>query len=126
MAQPGQQASLRDVLNYTPEQYFSPSELALIRSTFKNNPGLIKVLRKAFVPTVSDPELPIEEFGSDAFTAGRDYAAIPESEIKSIVVARQEAIKFIMGGLIKLRVIAQSEELTPEQKKEKARKDSTQ
>lgn len=115
MAEP-KRASLTDVLNYEPEQYFSEDELMLIRNTFRS-PVVINLLRKVFIPTISDPELPLEDFGNDMFLAGREYAQIPDGEIKSIVLARQDAIKFIMGALVKLKVIANTPDMTPEQKK---------
>lgn len=97
---------LADMRNYTPENYFSETEIALIQTIF-SNPEVIKVLRKILIPTISDPDLPIEQYSDDFMIAGtRDYAQIPESEIKSIVLARQEAIKFIAGGLIRIKIIA--------------------
>lgn len=116
MPDKGQRARLEDVLNYKPEHYFSDGELALIRNTFSGNPGLMKVLRKVLIPTIHDPELPIEQFGDDLFLVGRNYDQIPDGEIKSIVLARQDAIKFIAGALVKLQVIANTKELTPEQR----------
>ncbi len=102
-----QQAKLSDMLGYTAETYFSPEELALIQNTFKDK-RVISVLRKALLPSVGDPSLPIEEMGNDVWLTGRDYAGIPDAEIKSVVLARQEAIKFVMGALIKLKVMANS------------------
>ncbi len=125
MAQDQQRASIRDVLNYKPEEYLSPAELALIRNTFAGSPALIKVLRKLLIPTFADPDTPLEDFGNDAWLAGRDYGAIPESEIKSIVLARQEALKFIVGGLIKLKVIAATPEPTAAEIKEAQRRGSS-
>jgi len=121
----GQRARLEDVINYKPDEYFSEGEISLIQSTFKDNPLLFKVLRKALIPSVADLELPIEQFGNDTFTQGREYAQVPESELKSIVVARQDAIKFIAGGLIKLRVIANMRTESPEQAVLRREKDST-
>ena len=120
----GQRASLQDVINYIPEQYFSEDELNLIRNTFRGNSALFKVLRKVFIPTISDPELPIEKFGDDFFLSGRQYASIPENEIKSIVLAREEALKFIVGGLIQLKNMSNTKVETDEQIKTRLKKDS--
>lgn len=120
--QGGQRARLEDVLNYTPASYFSDAELSLIRNTFGGNPQLIKVLRKAMIPTIHDPELPLEQVGDDLFLAGRDYAAIPDAEIKSIVLARQDALKFIAGALIKLQVIANTPVPSPVDAKKNSNK----
>jgi len=125
MAEP-QKASLKDVLNYEPEQYLSGEELSLLRSTFKNNPRLIALLRKLLVPTISDPSLPIEQMGDDAFSAGLDWKNIPADEAKIIATARQEAIKFIFGGLIKIKIIASSDDENPMEAALRRSKDSTQ
>lgn len=108
MAEPtkDQRASLKDAINYQPDNYLSPDEITLIQNTFKGNNTLVNILRKLFIPTITDAELPLESFGSDTFLLGREYAQIPEAEIKSLIVAREDAIKFICGGLIKLKVIA--------------------
>lgn len=125
MAEPTPQPSrLKNVLNYEVETYFSPDEIALIQNTFRNAPRLINVIRKAMIPTISDPELPLENFGDDAFMAGRAYEQIPDSEIKSIVLGRQEAIKFICGGLVKLKVIANAKPADPVEEAFRRSKDS--
>jgi len=95
---------------YKLDTYLSEDEVALIRSTFKDNPRLMKVLRKILLPTVHDTELPIEEINADVWLAGKDWDAIPADEVKPLVVARADAIKFIIGGLIKLKVIAHNED----------------
>lgn len=127
MAEPNkdQRASLKDVINYQPEKYITDDELALVRATFKDNPKLLKVIRKIMVPTVSDPELPIENMGSDFFLQGREWAQIPAEEAKILMVARQDALQFILGALIKLQVIANEGELSPIQLAEKRKKDSS-
>ena len=61
----------------------------------------------------------------DVWLVGRDYAAIPDAEIKSIVLARQEAIRFIMGGLIQLKVIANTKKETTTEKALRQQKDSS-
>lgn len=119
-----QRASLSDVLNYDPEQYLSDEEVALIRSTFKDNPKLMAVIRKVMLPTISDPSLPIEEISNDAFLAGLDIGAMPKEELKAIMLARQDAIKFIVGGLVKLKVFAHSREETPDEAERRRYKDS--
>lgn len=124
MPEGNQRASLRDVLNYDPEVYITPDEMALIKDTFKDNPKLLGVLRKVMLPTLLDPQLPLEEMANDAFLAGLDFAAMPADEVKPIVLARQDAIKFIIGGLIKLKVFAASKEESPYQAELRKKKDS--
>lgn len=124
--QKNQRVALKDVLNYNPEQYLSDAEISLIKGTFKNNPQLLAVLRKLLIPTIADPSLPIEQMGDDTFGAGYQFEQIPAEEAKILVVARQDAIKFIIGGLIKLKIIASSEEETPMAAALRRSKDSTQ
>lgn len=120
-----EQASLRDIISYEPDQYLSDDEVKLIQDTFKGNKKLLHVLRKVLMPSIADPELPVEEFGKDLFLVGRDYASIPASEMKQIVLAREEAIKFICGGLISLKQIAAFDVKSPYSEDAKKKKDST-
>ena len=72
-----QNARLEDMLNYQMAEYFSPDEVQLIRSTFRSQ-KVLKLLRKAFIPTISDPDLPIEQMGNDMWFAGdRKWDQIP-------------------------------------------------
>lgn len=120
-----EKATLRDVLNYDPEQYLSEDEVSLIKSTFKDNKRLLAVLRKVLLPTISDPSLPIEEMSHDVYLAKVDWAQIPEAEIKPIILARQEAIMFVLGALIKLKVIANGSDESPYQAELRKKQDST-
>ena len=107
--------TLADIINYKPEQYITDDEVSLVRSTFRGNDRLIKVLRKVLLPTAFDSELPIEQMRDDAWMAGMDFSQIPVEQVKSLVVARQDTIKFILGGLIKLKLMANDETKTPAQ-----------
>lgn len=120
-----EKATLSDIINYDPDTYLSLDEVALIRSTFKDNPRLIKVLRKLMVPSVGNPELPVEEMGNDAWIAMRDWSQIPADEAKILMVARQEALKFIFGGMIKLKMIANSSDESPMSAQLRRKQDST-
>jgi hypothetical protein len=109
------QASLRDVLNYEAEQYLSEDEIQWIRDTFKN-PQAINIVRKCFIPTAHD--LPVEELMNDVwFKGGFDPAVIPEDQLKPLVVARQDVLKFVMGGLVNLKMLANSERAETETEK---------
>ena len=122
-AQP-QPASLNDMLSYKSESYYTEAEIGLIRRTFQDNPALLRVIRKTFIPTISDPDLPIEEFHKDWMINGKSWTQIPADERASMVLARQEAIEFIIGGLIFLKNLANVKEETPEQKELRRTKDS--
>lgn len=115
---------LQDVLNYDIDTYLTPEELHLIQNTFNDN-RVLKVLRKVMLPSVGDLELTPEEFSKDVWLNGRDYSMIPDAEIKSIVLARQEAIKFIMGGLINLKIMANLKKETQMEKTLREKKNSS-
>lgn len=119
-----EKATLQDILNYEPKQYLTDKEISLIRNTFKGNEALIHVIRKIMIPTMADPELPIEEMASDVYFANTQWSQIPADEAKILVTARQEALQFIIGGLIKLKVISNIKEETPEEIKARQKKDS--
>jgi len=102
------QTKLREMLPYEPDTYLSQDEVRLLQATFRGNEKLLKVLRKLMLPSAFDPELPIEEMMGDVWMVDKDFSQLPVGEIKAIVLARQDAIKFILGGLIKLKVIANS------------------
>lgn len=117
-------SSLQDIINYVPEDYLSEAEISVIRATFKDNEKLLHILRKIFLPMVIDPELPIEQIGNDVWLAGKDWDAIGVNEAKALIVARQDAIRFVSGGIIKLKVIANQAEESEEQKRLRESKDS--
>jgi len=112
------------MLSYTPEQYYTDEEMKLIRKTFKDNPELLKVLRKTFIPTITDPELPLEEMAKDAMLAGKNWSQVPEMEKGKLVTARQDAIQFVAGGLIFLKNVANLKEETEEERQRKAKQNS--
>jgi len=122
MEQQQQKASLRDVLNYEPEKYISDEEMALVRSL---TPQHLAVIRKMMLPTVADPNLPIEEMGQDAYLTGIDWLTMPAEHAKAVMQGRQEAIKFILGGLIKIKVLAAAKNENPIAAELRRRKDST-
>lgn len=120
-----QPARLSDVISYDPDQYLSEDEVKLLKDTFNGNKTLLKVLRKVFLPTIADPDLPVEEFGKDLFLVGREYSQIPAEEMKQVILAREEAVKFICGGFISLKQIASLQEESPYNKEVREKKDSS-
>ncbi len=125
MPEKGQNSRLQDVLNYEADSYFSKEEISAIQSTFKN-PKIINILRKALLPSVGDLSLPIEQaLGNDAWLSGYQWQQIPADEAKILAVARQDTIKFIIGALIKLKVIANAAPETEMEAAFKRSKDST-
>jgi UPF0288 family protein (methanogenesis marker protein 3) len=119
-----QKTTLRDLINYEAASYINDNDIALIQSTFKDNPRLLRVLRKVLLPSIGDIELPIEEIGKDVWLTLTDWQQVPDDQVKPLVLARQEAIKFIAGGLIQLKVIAQAEEKTIADMQQRRKRDS--
>lgn len=111
-------AELEDIISYTPETYFSEQELELIRSAFNGPNGrrLLKVIRKALLPTISDPELPVEEMAKDMFMAGVDFRQMQNDEAKSVAMGLQLSVKLIAGALMQLSNIAN---IAPEDEKKR-------
>lgn len=122
-----QRASLKDVVSqyYQPEKYLTEGEMKLIKQTFRDNPVMMNIIRKILLPTVADPSLPLEELGNDAWMSGRIWSQIPAEEAKILAVARQDAIEFILGGLIKLKVLAHEPEENDAEAEERRKKDSS-
>lgn len=125
MEQEKKRVTLSDILNYEADTYLNANDIELIRSTFKDNPRLLRVLRKVLLPSIGDPEMPMEELGSDAWMAMREWDQIPADEAKIMMVSRQDALKFIAGGLIKIKIIANQAVESPEAKKLRMMKDSS-
>lgn len=109
MEQASKKAQLSDILPYQPDDYFSESELKWIKSTFSDKSS-VRIIRKVFLPTFHDAAMPIEEMKNDPWMADIDFTTMPSEHVKAIVAARQQALKFIMNGLVKLKVIASLKE----------------
>lgn len=104
---------------------FTEEQTKLIKSTFGgDNNELLKILRMTFLPTLLDANVPME-FGANDMWMDRDFAPIPNEEVKSIVLARQDTIKWVMGSLMRLKQLAnQPDEETPQQREARLKKDS--
>lgn len=101
---------------------FTEEELALIRSTFKGNEKLLKVLRKVFLPEI-DPDAPLGQLIDLWMSVPVKEMAPHEAQIN--ILARNSLIMHIEQQLIQLNILAEMEQLTEEELKEKAKKDST-
>jgi hypothetical protein len=120
----GQRATLKDIIPYQAQTHLTNNEIELIKATFRGNDELLTVLRKLFLPSVGDSSLPLEEIGKDAWL-NIDFSMLQDSEIKPVVLARQDAIKFIGGGLLQLKIIANQKEESEQEAAARRAKDST-
>ena len=117
--------TMEDLLKGNFRPYISADDIGLIRETFKNNQRLLKVLQKVFLPSAGDSEMSPEEFGRDIWMKGVDWSQVADKEAKPLIVGRDLAIKFIMGGLIHLRELAEAKEETPTERALRLKKDSS-
>lgn len=99
-------ANLQDLLNYKVDTHIVQEDLEVLRGAFASYPELAKIIRKVMLPSVGDTSLPPEEMASDIWLNGMDWSQVSVEEAKALIVARQLTIKFIMGGLIKLKILA--------------------
>lgn len=120
-----QAAQLKDILSYEADTHITEEDLRILQATFKDNNKLVDIIRKIFLPIVSDSSLPPEEMGNDIWLVGRNWEQIPNAEVKSIVLARQEAIKMILGGLVKIKSLANMKQETETEAAFRRSKDST-
>lgn len=111
--------------NYKAPERITEEETRMIRATFKDNDVLLNVLKKIMIPQYSDPENPFEFTGADAFNMGREWANMPNEEVKALVVARQDTINWIAGALTWLKIQASETEKSPDEVEARRAKDST-
>lgn len=100
---------------------YSDSELALIRNTFKDNPDLLKLIRKAFLPELS-PDAPIGQ-NFDLWMTLKIDDMSPEQALINLK-ARNSLINHLEVCLLELKVLAETTNLTPEEAVTKLKKDS--
>lgn len=101
---------------------FSDEELALIKSTFKGNDKLLKLLRKVFLPEY-DPQAPLGETIDLWMTL--DLNSLPAEEALRRIYARNTVISHVEQRLIELATLSNLKEETASEKEERERKDSS-
>ena len=116
---------MADKLNYTPPLLFSKEEVAQLRATFGGQDNVnMDLLRRIFLPSLFDKDVPVE-YGANDMWMDRDFASIPQEEVKAIVLARQEVVKWVAGSLIRIRQMAnQPEGDSPEERAAREKKNS--
>lgn len=108
-----------------PPMLFSKEKIKLAKSLYggENNENL-QFLREVFLPSLLDSKVPIE-FGANDMWMDIDFKGIPNEEVKSIVLARQDTIKWIIGSLLRLKNLANTpDEETPQEREVRLKKDS--
>lgn len=109
---------------FTPaERQTSPVErVQIIKTIFKDNESLLKLMRKIFYPEI-DPSAPLEQVIDMFSTIETDDKTAEEVWIK--VNARNWIISYIESSLQQLNLMANAVEKTPEQREKESKMNST-
>lgn len=104
---------------------FSEQELLTLKQMFggENNESRIKLLRKVFLPEY-DPNAPLQQNIDLWMTVPIKDLSMEEAYVR--LIARNEVITHVEAMLTQINLLANREELTEEQLKERIRKNSTQ
>lgn len=117
--------NIEDVLGETFETYLTVEDAEIIRTAFKGNKKLFRALSKIFIPTIQDPEMVPESMAEDFWMSGKQWDMIPADEAKALIVARQDAIKHVMGGMIRIKAIASVKDESMQEVANRRLKDSS-
>ena len=99
----------------------SEQEIELIKSTFKGNEHLLKMLRKIFLPEI-EPDAPIGQ-NIDLWMTVPVSQMTPDQAIINIT-ARNQLIQHVETQLLQLKLLAETNAKTLEEVKEQLKKDS--
>jgi len=101
---------------------FTQEEIDIIKSSFKGNEKLLKLLRKVFLPEL-DPDAPLGQ-QIDLWMTVPVKELDPQHAMVNIL-ARNHLISHIEQQLISLSVLANTDSKTMEEVKEALKKDSS-
>jgi hypothetical protein len=97
----------------------TPEEIELIKSTFRGNEKLLKLLRKIFLPEIS-ANAPL----GDQIDLWMTIPVEGTDRDKINIIARKQLIQHLEQSLVQLKVLAETEAKTLEEIREKVKKDS--
>lgn len=100
----------------------TPTELSLIRNTFKGNEELLRMMRKIFLPEL-DPYTPLGQ-NIDLWMTIKVEDMTPEQAVINLK-ARNTLIQHLDQQLLVLKTLAESDEETPEQAVTRMKKNSS-
>jgi len=101
---------------------FSSEELEVIRSHFKGNEALLKLMRKVFLPTF-DPKAPIGQTIDLWMTINLENMS--DEEAMRRIRARNEVIMHVESQLMQLRNLSEMQSETKEELEKRNKQDST-
>jgi hypothetical protein len=88
---------------------FSNEELSLIKSTFKNNTDLLKLMRKVFLPEI-DPKAPLGQMIDLWMTVPVKEMTAEQAQVN--ILARNSLIMHIEQMLLQLHALAEMDGMT--------------
>jgi len=100
----------------------TPEEFAIIRTTFKDNDALLKLMRKIFLPEI-DPTAPLGQMVDLWMSLNMKELTAEQALVK--LEARNSLILHVEQQLLALRAMADSVDETPAQTAARLKKDST-
>jgi len=100
----------------------TPEEIDLLKSVFKGNEKLIKLLRKIFLPELS-PDLPLGQNIDLWMTI--PVKEISQEEALVNLLARNHLIQHVETQLLQLKILADTDAKTLEEIQENIKKDSS-
>lgn len=119
-----QQQPTPSPLNYKVPERITEEEKDVIRKAFGDE-RVLPILKKVLLPYYADEDTPIEMTGADAFVMGRDWASMPAEEVKPLVVARQDTINWIGGGLTLIKNWLNTPQETEEERAKRLKQNSS-
>lgn len=103
------------------EMRIKPEEVDMIKSAFKGNETLLKVLRKVFLPELS-PDTPLGQQIDLWMTVPLQNLDPDQAMIN--IIARNQLIQHVEAQLLQLKILAETDAKTLEEAREALKKDS--
>jgi hypothetical protein len=101
---------------------YTEAEISIIKSTFKGNEDLLRLMRKVFLPEL-DPAAPLGQ-QIDLWMTVKIDDVLPEQAIINLK-ARNQLITHIDQMLLSLKMLAETADETPEEAVTRLKKDSS-
>lgn len=103
------------------EMRITEEEIALLKSTFRDNERLLKVLRKIFLPEIQSDAPLGQNIDLWMTVPVKDYT--PE-QVMINMLARNQLIQHLENSLIQINTLANTDAKTPEELEEARKKNS--
>lgn len=115
-----------EIMHSMAEKYFeqrvTEDDKVILRTAFKDNLPLVKVLRKLFLERI-DNDTPVHQ-NIDLFRK-EDYAAMSPEEVKINILARNMLLSHLEQKLMNILYLVEEKQISPAELAMKRRQDST-